>query len=419
MDKGLGIRLSAALPSESRPGAILGDIRDSINAFVTDPLDRMMLTINETDDSVIVHLHPAAEPVVFRATEDELTAEGDTACAGPGYHAWLVDLLQDMGWRAGIFWDWTDADDTQYQDNKDFAELRTKMADALKSEATALLKTSKDQPDTPLALMMPANAPLPAEGFSVSPMGHWSRGWLEAMTKAGHEQTMGAAAEFFPAWDNRDSAGYWIGCGMATAWLALRWVSPAGEQEETLYKAALGCFARAQDIDPDIALPEAEVKEIWTLINGGGEDGPPAPWGTGFRRDITIRRFGNGWRANIPGYFLRETPPGLDATVFSFGECSIHLVTVPETDPGSEESAAYLIEQKQKEPGEFTESFTFENGGVYGWAESTPSSPYRNLSGILSGGDEACFITIVHEDTELQRDWAEKILRSVARDEPA
>lgn len=355
MIMGLGIRLSAAPPNGSYPGAVLRDVRDSIDAFVTDPLERMMLAFVEAEDSLAVHLHPAAGPVIFRASEDALTAQGDTSSAGPGYHAWLVDLLQDMDWRTGISWDWTNADDTQYQKHRDFARLR--------------------------------------------------------------EQALNAAAEFFAAWDDRDCARYWLGRGMASAWLTMRWVSPASEEEEALYKATLGCFARAREIDPDIALPEEEAKEIWTLLNDGGEDGPPAPWGTGFRRVATIRRFGNGWRANIPGFYLRETPHGLDVTVFSFGASSIHLATVPNL--GGEESAEYLIEQKKKEAGENMDAFTFENGGVFGWAESTPSSPYRNLSGILSGGDETCFVTIEHEDTELQRDWAEKILRGITRDDLA
>lgn len=417
MIMGLGIRLSAAPPNGSYPGAVLRDVRDSIDAFVTDPLERMMLAFVEAEDSLAVHLHPAAGPVIFRASEDALTAQGDTSSAGPGYHAWLVDLLQDMDWRTGISWDWTNADDTQYQKHRDFARLREQMADALTSEAAALLNLAETNPGATLPLLMPAGASLPVEGFAAAPMGHWSQGWLKALATAQGEQALNAAAEFFAAWDDRDCARYWLGRGMASAWLTMRWVSPASEEEEALYKATLGCFARAREIDPDIALPEEEAKEIWTLLNDGGEDGPPAPWGTGFRRVATIRRFGNGWRANIPGFYLRETPHGLDVTVFSFGASSIHLATVPNL--GGEESAEYLIEQKKKEAGENMDAFTFENGGVFGWAESTPSSPYRNLSGILSGGDETCFVTIEHEDTELQRDWAEKILRGITRDDLA
>lgn len=414
---GLGFQISADLRNTA---GMLEMIDAAIRSVLTEPLDRLLLQAEEEGGVLYVQLHPAEEPVEFILDGGSIVASAKTSSAGPGYHAWVVDLVEEIGRRVDIPWNWTDqgngeGDSTGFHESFDFTRLQTAMADSLPSMAHAVLKTNENQ-DVPIALSLPLDDVVLADAFAVSSIGTWTRDWFESLIGADEAARLQAAARFFPAWHPRDDARYWRGCGLALCWYPMRWVQPVDLSEETLYKAALGCFARAREMDPAIKLPEDEIREIWTLLSREGEDRPPSPNGIGFRRGAMLRQLPGGWTTMIPGYFAADYRDDGATRVFSFGDRSVQGTAMRAPDDGGDGEAGrrYVQAQAEQSAGD-PNAFSFENGHVLGWGSASTSGAPNSLGGMLATGLDVLSLTITCEDSEDGRAWADSVLRSATR----
>ncbi len=414
---GLGLRISAEL---DEPGGALEQVASAIRAAVADPLDRLILNFASGDGVLHVRLHPAEEDVEFVLDGAALVVSAKTSSAGPGYHAWLVDLLEAIGQTLDIVWDWQDrgageGDETGYRGGYDFIGLQAAMAGWLRDLAAGFLEYDHD--DAPIAISLPVGDKIVSDAYAVSSMGEWTRDWFTGVAMADDAELAVAAAEFFPAWHPRDDARYWLGCGLAMAWQAVRWTPPAYAAEQDLYHATLGCFARAHEIDPDITLPEAPIRELWALLNGGRHPAkPPAPTGVGFRRGLMARPLTGQWRAILPGYFITGEENEGQTVYYAFAERTMHgtsFETTSETGDSGERAVADRIAQTRGMPG----AIDFRVGNVVGSATSRPDAPNRIVEGMVGCGDAMCLVSLVHEDTEDGQAWAEATLHSISHPE--
>ncbi len=417
---GLGLQISAELRN---PAGMLEMIDAAIRTVVVEPLDRLLLHVEEEGGVLYVQLHPAEEPVEFILDGGMIVAAAKTSSAGPGYHAWLVDLLEEVGRRVDVPWNWADqgngeGDGTGFHDSYDFTSLQASMADWLVELARSVL-IKGDHAEHPIALSLPVGDMVLGDAFAVSGTGSWSREWFESITGSDDAVRLQAADAFFPAWHPRDDARYWRGCGLALCWYPMRWVQPADLTEETLYKAALGCFAKAHEMNPTIDLPEPEIREIWSLLAREGADRPPAPNGIGFRRGVMLRELPGGWSAHVPGYFATEHRDDGATTVFSFGDRSVQGTAMRAPDDGGdgEAGARYLHGQAEQSAGD-PNAFTFENGHVLGWAAASAEPPVHTLQGLLASGLDVLSLTVSHGDDGDGGAWADQVLRSASRPPP-
>jgi len=84
-------------------------------------------------DVLYLELHPAEEDVRFFVDDhDYLICSARTSSAGPGYHAFLVELLEMIQGPAKISWIWDDEekefmDETTYFSKRDFNTLQMEM----------------------------------------------------------------------------------------------------------------------------------------------------------------------------------------------------------------------------------------------------------------------------------------------------
>jgi hypothetical protein len=128
-------------------------------------------------------LHPSAEDV-------ELTLPGERAvrvCAktsttGPGYHAYLCELLDAFGHAMGISWQAPteeDLDETGYFHARDIAALDAEFLAWLKGLAGALLEREKEG-GSGFAISMATDVRFDDDAFMTTPVGPRSVDWAES-----------------------------------------------------------------------------------------------------------------------------------------------------------------------------------------------------------------------------------------------
>jgi len=310
---GLGVHVTGkppkrgSLPIRRKAGTVLKDIGRAVDAAVTDPVLRRLMSIEHGEDGLRVRLHPGEEDILFTVTKGRIAALAKTSSAGPGYHAMLIGLLEDVGTRTGVTWSWQDGmdgegDETGYHEHRDFERLRQAMLEWLAIVADHLLQADSGGAENFRVCLPIGDRPV-GPRIALAPMGELTREWCRGAADGNAESLKRAGVSFFTAWHCPDHAEFWASCGRYLMLWDLTWTRPEDEGQRRLYEAALGCFARARDLDPQIALPEAELREAWTLLNGTDPDRPPRPEGLGYRRGPMERALVGAWTASLPGYF--------------------------------------------------------------------------------------------------------------------
>ena len=126
---GLGLKLH--VPHEDLNQRTWTELTEAIEAFTMhtgDPLLARVVRCDAADGVLHVDLHPAEESVCFYPdSTGALVVEAGSAVAGPGFHAYLVGWLEDLGRSLGVTWvgDRPDEGDaTGYLDHRSFDALQ-------------------------------------------------------------------------------------------------------------------------------------------------------------------------------------------------------------------------------------------------------------------------------------------------------
>src|SRR5688572_6592187 len=119
---GLGIHIKAEINKPSQFSKIQRTITENTSGLFTD-----FLSFSESENSLYVTLHPCEETVSFEYANDSLICSAKTNSVGPGYHAYLVELLEKVGTELQIPWTWNleegeehYLDETDYYRHRDF-----------------------------------------------------------------------------------------------------------------------------------------------------------------------------------------------------------------------------------------------------------------------------------------------------------
>nr|MBA2380718.1 hypothetical protein [Chloroflexota bacterium] len=129
------------------------------------------------------------------------------------------------------------------------------------------------------------------------------------------------AADVWPWVADAMDARYLLGRALTQLWLEVRWRPPVGVDEIQLVDDVLGTLRRAYALEPGLAWPWSEWRELFQLRGqpdpatralldrgGGGLAGGPAdhePTRIGYRRwPVTIVH--EGWALEVPGSFTSE-----------------------------------------------------------------------------------------------------------------
>jgi hypothetical protein len=285
-------------------------------------------------NEVLVRLHPADEEVRLAAQGDRILLSARTNGAGPGYHQFLVSLMDVVAGACLLRWlPECEEGGEVYQDETGYFESR--QADALQREMARWLATVASQmtecdtDDNVYLLSMPLGTPLPS-GFegALAPVGRFSIGWLRETAETSGAKLLARAAGFFPWWEPGVNEHARVGVGRTALW-RFPWHPPTGEEETALAEVAVACLGSApSNLGPGGTLSRRDIEELVALMTTAADAArPPSATGFGFLRANVRRNPFPGCSIEVPGYFYEKDDEDDGAKIYWFGDRVVRIVS--------------------------------------------------------------------------------------------
>jgi hypothetical protein len=417
---GIGFGASARTPLRNNKPLSRADtfaaVRKAVESACEDPFLAKFIEFGENEHDLAVVLYPGAEAVFFTWNPGgTITADAKTSTAGPGYHAYAVGVVREVGQQCGLAWEWED--EGEYAPEGDFETLKEHMRVFLRAMANSFLRDSG--PETTLAVNMSTGAPVPAAGnlFTITPMGPRDQKWWKAIQRG--DNTEAAAREFFPWWERDRDAAFYRNTGLLLLWCEITWRPPSNEVEENVMNLALECFERAAELDPGMKLPERELEEIRVLLGlDEGEDVPePRPGLIGYYRAVINRPLPGHWTVQLPGFWQESFDEETGCLTIYHNERAVHITTYGfEPEPGHPPPDPEQIAGFPDDIPEGATKVEFRDNGHVRRAIVTRTKEDDAegiiLQGCVGAGMSVAEVTIWFED-ENDREWAEVVFRSL------
>jgi hypothetical protein len=281
--------------------------------------------VRPADGVVEVALHPAARPLRFEVDDTgQVVATALTVPVGPGYHTYVVQLLERLGEELEIDWAKAAAGATPSAADPAISSDPTgtfvsgDRRDAERGHlgwlraALGAVRDARRQGSRDLHLATPPGVRYTFDGAVATVLGPRDDSWLERALADPR-----VAADVWPWVADAIDARYLLARAMTQLWLDVRWRPPVGPVETVLVDDALATLRRAYPLEPGLAWPWREWRELLALRGQpdpvtlqlidraipriGGEDGS-APGAIGYRRrPVTIVH--EGWALELPGSF--------------------------------------------------------------------------------------------------------------------
>jgi hypothetical protein len=405
-----------------RRETVFEGIQSTILETIDDDLMRQFVRFGKSDNALLATLHPAAEPVAFQFQgRGMLTCSAETNTVGPGYHVFVLNLLESIGPKCGIHWQWGRdeefSDPTGYRDHGNFLRVQNEMLDWLRGITKHLLNGQQEY--ELVGLCMPLDYIVIGEYFATSPLGFRSREWFESVANADFDELRELGKGFFPWWEEGMDAEFWLKAGRVLAWVELPWHQPANERETVQYQLTLSCFERAKSIAPQIGLPEREIGEIRTLLAGDEIDHDDVGESMGFRKRVMKRELTGGWTIDVPGYYYDDLERNGETVVCWFEDRTIRGSSLTLRGKGGKNiSADELLARTLPSD----EAIEHDDLHIKGRAEITlcqeNDESYWRLQGWMAMTNAKCLVTICFDDAK-DREWAVETWRSVSRPPPS
>jgi hypothetical protein len=261
-------------------------------------------TDSENRPTLFLALHPSAEDVeIVDAGGGTLLATAKTSTTGPGYHAYLCDLMDAVAHDCGITWQPPDDeafDETGYFHARDDAALENEFVAWLGGLAGMLLETAA-KGGTGFVVSMPIDVRFECDAFLTTPVGPRSVEWTREVAT---NPRLGL--DIFPWWERGKGAKCALGRALCHMWVDVPWRPPVDDSERLLLSCIDALLASAQGEDPGLALPVTEWMEIRADLRSEGDAGAPAVrrGNIGYRRRVTWNALSGGWSLRAPGGFV-------------------------------------------------------------------------------------------------------------------
>jgi len=422
---GLGLEIDAPIPprwqsGRSADGAeLVEQLMDACRSCIDDPLLRRLARFRRANDghAFELWLHPATEPIELKVDVGRVTCSAKTNPAGPGYHVYVVELLERVAQVANLEWRWNDADgeagdECEYHQTRSFDTVRRHMLGWLRALARGL---DGIEAGSAVHVSLPMGFSPVRPGPICTPLGPVDQEWPRRVTSAGESELEVIGSQFFPWWEPGLDARFWAQYGTAIAWVDVPWHAPSSEDETWASGAALAAFERSRALDPEIVLPDLEIAELRRYHRAEpGEARPPNPAGIGYRRGLMRWQLTGAWSLEAPGYWYDELDDG--TVVLGFGDRTIRITTYVADGVSADRLVAIRVASERRESArvEWRSNHLHARGSIE-WTDD--QNGYWVLVGQVATDGHLCSATISYEN-ESDRSWAEETFRSISRPPP-
>jgi hypothetical protein len=304
------------IPRLPEPEPLLQDVARFITGEYSAIVRSTRVDATERGAELQLDLHPAADPVSITAdTEGKIVASADTSSVGPGYHTFVVRLLERLEEERIVVWAREPAP-RPIGAPPAWAGARTPLAERANVERAHLTLLARTVARA-LELRRRGAAGFQVgtrpgtqfqfEGAIATPLGPRDDAWLEQAVANPR-----VAMDIRPWWMDATDARYQLARAMVLLWTEVRWRPPADDGERVVIDEALGLLRRALPADPTLPYPWREWRE---LIELRGVDDPitdrvatraaqvaeDRPLVGYRRRPVSIVH--EGWLLQVPGSF--------------------------------------------------------------------------------------------------------------------
>jgi hypothetical protein len=381
------------------------------------------LKVSISKEALTINVHPCEEPVYFDLQGNTIVASAKTNSVGPGYHAYLVEFLEELGQSLNIEWQWDleegdehYCDEAEYYQVRNFEVLQEKMVHWLQ----ALIQYFLDDDSEHFKISFPANYPNPKiDYYAMSPVGIWSEEWLISTYQPPTSKVMKRGEEFFIWWNKEMDGLFYLKTATALLNVDCPWHLPANEEEEKTYRLIDRCLSEAARLGVDLSAFTTD----WETVKANLTSKEPVGFhetAFGYKKYVMTHYLAGEWRIDFPGYFWYGDDDGTD--VYFYGDKTIRNTSYSREKPLEAVDNKIFVETFFKS-NELKDNvvFNFEKENILGKAycyyytdTENPTDQYWILSGVKS--DAAGFIlTTICFNEEQERDWALEVWNSVVR----
>ncbi len=376
-------------------------IARAIETHVDVPLLARAMHISEEDGVLFAMVHPLSEPLRLTWHErGEVEVETKTSTVGPGYHAWLVDLLEAVGREVGLEWDWSQ-DELPYSTTRDFVVLQREFDEHLGALATVVLDTNHEGG---MAINLGLGQPQLKGAYTSTVLGPRDRAWWDRASR----ESGAVARDFCLWWDRAHDANVEFKLGLGLLWTDVRWRPPENEDEAAMAKVALDAIQSAEEGGAKADWPRREIEELRQLLAFEGEAADlkePAPTGVGYYRGMQSRAMGP-WSVDVPAYFYSDVEDDGATLVSMYASRTIHLSAY---GMDGEDDSPEDVLAKAAEPIDGPLPIRFSATGRAGAASIEPCEEDGwsgfTLHGLMASKGSFARVTVAFEH-EHQREWA-------------
>ncbi|MCL1852321.1 MAG: hypothetical protein FWF88_04740 [Peptococcaceae bacterium] len=368
------------------------------------------------DDGFRLRLVPFEEEVCGTWESDQLRIYAKTNSAGPGYHAYLVDILDRLGVSPTKI-----EDETGYYTNLDFGLLQNAMTQWLRHVSGQVVQLSASGQYSNIAISLTSNNVPDTPGhLTCCPLGYYETAFF-AGAHAGDPR----GTDFFIWWNKERDASFYKNTALNLLWCEVNWLPPETDQEKETVAAALACLAQAYALQPDGELPAASwlelarlagdaalVRELHSRYGDTVETNQPA---VGYNHG-QISHYICGWRATFSGKMHFDCEEGGLVWWDDSRTIRAHSLSV-EWQEGTPKSSTSLLRSALGDKD--CEPFSLRNSAIaacvqHKLTKKEDGEPLHQTALTAAHGDELLFLVLYYKDPA-DRDWALGICNTVTR----
>jgi hypothetical protein len=275
-----------------------------------------------------VVLHPAAEAVFIETDGTHAKVSAKTSNAGPGYHAFLVTVLDSVGKSLGLNWEWDqdeageNLDETGFFHERDFEKLKGHIAWNVRAVFASAAQHMVACRSESFGVWMPVSFDIGSIPDNIiTPFGPISVAEGQRLGALPDEELLQSIAGLLPWWEKDFDGGFYRGLTLFSMWMDLRWCDPLDDGERHSIERTLRWAAEAGRLGAVPPIPREAVDELNSLLSpdpgdfSNGRDFPGRE-GIGYRRRTTRVSLPGGWQVSVPGSLAETTEDEGETLVF-------------------------------------------------------------------------------------------------------